>query len=290
MIEEKTRLREWLSESRLERLQTFEKFITYMEARDSSTRRSVLTLIADGKELADRLKNANNLQDAVCPQLELVDESARDTVTHHRLSEIWRYFRLTWATPSESTPGRTMQYLIRDEAHINRPIMGIISLENCAVQITDRDKYIGWNAREFIDEMKNRTVADAKRTIEKLLAYVQDGIAGIDYKDICSAKNVNHPTDEVIATLLQEAANAEKRRQELLKDALEDDEIPEDEKSELGAISKDTENALYRRKRAEQLARLLISKKDLTEIIKDKEFDIKWKNFLDTEKRIQCST
>jgi energy-coupling factor transporter ATP-binding protein EcfA2 len=88
----------------------------------------------------------------------------------------------------------------------------------------------------------------------------------------------------VIATLLQEAANAEKRRQELLKDALEDDEIPEDEKSELGAISKDTENALYRKKRAEQLARLLISKKDLTGIIKDKEFDIKWGNFLDTEK------
>jgi hypothetical protein len=33
MIEEKTRLREWLSESRLERLQTFEKFITYMEGQ-----------------------------------------------------------------------------------------------------------------------------------------------------------------------------------------------------------------------------------------------------------------
>lgn len=282
--DEKARLREWLSESRLERLQTFKNFIAAMEDETSKAKCSVLTLVADGNELANRLRNANNLRDAVCPQLELVDDSTRDTVTHHRLADIWRYFRLTWATPSESTPGRTMQYIIRDEAQINRPVMGIISLENCAVQITDRDKHIGWNAREFIDEMKSGTPANAKYTIVKLLAYVQEGIAGIDYSDICSAKDVNHPTDDVIATLLQEAANAEKRRQELLKDALEADEIPEDEKSELGAISKETETALYRRKRAEQLARLLVSKKDLTEMIADKDFDSKWSAFLDTEK------
>lgn len=284
LIDEKARLREWLSESRLERLQTFEKFIGFMESEDSKSKRSVLTLVADGNELADRLQNAQNIRDAVCPQLELVDEYARDTVTGHRLADIWRYFRLTWATPSENTPGRTMQYLIRDNANVNRPVMGIISLENCAVQITDRDKYIGWNAREFIDDMKNGTAGDARHTITKLLSYIQEGISGIDYSDICSAKSVNHPTDEVIAMLLQEAANAEKRRQELLKDELDADEIPEDERSELGAISKETETALYRRKRAEQLARLLGAKKDLSEIIADKDFDVKWSAFLDTEK------
>lgn len=284
MADEKARLRAWLSESRLERLQTFEKFITYMESEDSKVRSSVLTLVADGNELADRLKNAANLRDAVCPQLELVNESARDTVTNHRLADIWRYFRLTWATPSESTPGRTMQYLIRDEAQANRPVMGIISLENCAVQITDRDKYIGWNAREFIEEMKTGTSSEAKHTIRRLLGYVQEGILGIDYNDICSSQNVNHPTDEVIATLLQEAANAEKRRQELLKEELETDSISEENRSDLGSISKETEIALYRRKRAEQLARLLVSKKDLSELVSDKEFDAKWIIFLDTEK------
>jgi hypothetical protein len=284
LIDEKARLRAWLSESRLERLQTFEKFIGFMESEDSKSKRSVLTLVADGNELADRLQNAQHIRDAVCPQLELVDEYARDTITGHRLADIWRYFRLTWATPSENTPGRTMQYLIRDNANVNRPVMGIISLENCAVQITDRDKYIGWNAREFIDNMKHGTSVDAHHTIEKLLSYIQEGIAGIDYNDICSAKYVNHPTDEVITALLQEATNAEKHRQELLKDALDADEIPEDEKSELGAISKETETALYRRKRAEQLARLLGAKKDFSEIISDKDFDVKWSAFLDTEK------
>jgi len=282
--DEKARLREWLSESRLERLHTYKNFISMMEDETSKSKRSVMTLVADGNELANRLRNSQSLSDAVCPQLELVDDSARDTITHHRLADIWRYFRLTWATPSESTPGRTMQYLIRDEAHVNRPIMGIISLENCAVQITDRDKYIGWNAREFIDEMQKGTASDAKHTIEKLLTYVQIGITGIDYSDICSANDINNPTDDVVATLMQEAVDAEKRRQELLKDAMDADEIPEDEKSELGGITKETEIALYRRKRAEQLARLLISKKDLTKIISDKDFDSKWSAFLDTEK------
>jgi S-DNA-T family DNA segregation ATPase FtsK/SpoIIIE len=38
--------------------------------------------------------------------------------------DIWRYFRLTWSTPSESTPGRTIKYLIRDAAHPNHAVMG----------------------------------------------------------------------------------------------------------------------------------------------------------------------
>ena len=281
---EKARLREWLSESRIERLQSFKNFISTMEDETSKTKRSVLTLVADGTELANRIRNSDSLRDAVCPQLELVDDSARDTVTNHRLADIWRYFRLTWATPSENTPGRTMQYIIRDEANINRPVMGIISLENCAVQITARDKYIGWNAREYIDELQKGSALEAKHEIEKLLAYVHEGITGIDYSDICSAQDVNRPTDDVVATLMQEATYAEKQRQELLKDGLYTDKIPEIEKSELGAISKDTETALYRRKRAEQLARLLASKKDLTEILFDRDFDSKWCAFLDTEK------
>jgi energy-coupling factor transporter ATP-binding protein EcfA2 len=125
---------------------------------------------------------------------------------------------------------------------------------------------------------------EAKHTIEKLLSYVQEGILGIDYHGICTAKEVNHPTNDTVNKLFQEAADAENRRQELLKEALLTDNMAGEEKSELGRISKDTEDALYRRKRAEQLARLLVSKKDLSEIIGDKNFDKKWNAFLSTEK------
>lgn len=282
--DEKTLLRERLSETRLERLRTSRKFIDYMEDENSNTKRSVFTLVADGSELADRLRHTPNLRDAVCPRLELVHENERDTVTGHRLIDIWRYFRLTWATPSENTPGRTMQYLIRDEAHVNRPIMGIISLENCAVQITDRDKYIGWNAREFIERMKDGKPSDAIHTIKKLLAYVQEGIKGIDYSDLCSEIDVNNPTNDVIESLVQMTAIAENKRQKLLKEYLETKILSEDDKSKLDNISKDSVKALYLRKRAEQLARLLTSKKDLSDLLSDADFDERWKEFLDTEK------
>jgi hypothetical protein len=279
----KKKLRNLLRKSRLERLQTFEKFIKYME-EESTTRHSVLNLVADGRELADRLKSTTDICSMIQPKLELVEENKQDKGTNHRLSDIWRYFRLTWVTPSESTPGRTMQYLIRDYALPNHPIMGIISLENCAVQITDRDKFIGWNAKEFIADMKLGGAILARDTIASLLGYVEDGIEGIRYEGISKPEEVNHPTNEIIQRLLQEASEAEKRRQELLKDAMDGYEIPEEEKSELGNISKETEEALYRRKRAEQLARLLIAKKDLSDLSTDKNFDIKWNSFLDTEK------
>jgi hypothetical protein len=281
--DEKEKLRSWLSESRLERLYTFENFIKSMEA-DTVGKRSILTLVADGKELADRLRNTDDIRMVIQPRLELVAENKRDSVTNHRLADIWRYFRLTWATPSESTPGRTMQYLIRDYSVPSRPVMGIISLENCAVQITDRDKHIGWNAKEFIDDMLEHDSVYARETILSLLKYVEDGIENIKFEGICNPEDINHPTENVINRLLQEAGEAERRRQELLKDAMDGDEIPDEEKSELGSISKSTEDALYRRKRAEQLARLLIAKKDLTELVEHPDFENRWKNFLYSER------
>jgi hypothetical protein len=286
--EEKDKLRSWLSESRLERLYTFENFIRSMEVTTSS-KRSILTLVADGNELADRLLNANDIRAIIQPHLELVSENKRDNVTNHRLSDIWRYFRLTWATPSENTPGRTMQYLIRDYAVPEHPVMGIISLENCAVQITDRDKYIGWNAREFIEDMLAHDTAYAYDTILMLLKYIEDGIGGIKVDGICKPEEVNHPTDDIIQRLIYETAGeAEKRRQELLKDAMDDDyELADEDKSELGGGRKysiHTEDALYQRKRAEQLARLLIAKKDLTGLVTNPDFENCWREFLFTER------
>lgn len=152
----KDKLRSWFSESRLERLTTFRNLVGYMEDDKSATRKPITALIADGNGLARRLRNTADITEAVKPVLQLVVENERDEITGHKTSDIWRYFRLTWATPSETTPGRTMQYLIRDHAQPNHPVMGILSLENCAVQITDRDAYIGWNPAKFIVPSKRK--------------------------------------------------------------------------------------------------------------------------------------
>jgi hypothetical protein len=253
----KNKLRSWLSESRLERLATFKKFVEYMEDDKPATRKPITMLIADGDELSRRLQNTEDITQMVRPVLQLVVENERDEITGHKTSDIWRYFRLTWATPSETTPGRTMQYLIRDHANPNQPVMGIISLENCAVQITNRDAFIGWNAGEFIDGLKKKDAQEARKTICYLLERLKEGIGGIDTTDISiDAEKVNAPDENAIATLMQEATFAEEMRQSFLRQS--DDENEEAyEKSELGGISKDAENALYKRKRAEQLARLL---------------------------------
>lgn len=279
----KLQLRHWLKESRLERLTTFKKFVEYMEG-DNPNRRSIRMLVASGAELAERLQNASSIEHAIIPRLELVTENARDTISGHKLSDIWRYFRLTWSTPSETTPGRTMQYLIRDYANPNHPVMGIISLENCAVQITDRDKYIGWNAPEFIVELKKKSTDEARETFSYLLNCLESGIKGIDHRGLSiGVEKIDRPDGNVIATLLQEAAFAEEMRQSFLKQDV-DDENEEVERSELGSISKEVEDALYKRKRAEQLARLLYAKMELTSLYENPNFDNEWVRFLETEK------
>ena len=212
----------------------------------------------------------------------MVVENEKDKYTEIKTSEIWRYFRLTWSTPAETTPGRTMQYLIRDAAHPKHAVMGIASLENCAVQITCRDDYIGWNQKAFIDRITQLKNEDAKKEFKNLLEYIETGISGIDYSSLCNDSVITEPKEEDIQQLFDFASSAEQRRQELLKETLEEG-INEDEKSELGSISRETEEALYRRKRAEQLARLLASKKALLDLYNSENFDDIWIEFCNSE-------
>lgn len=283
--EVKQLLRSWMSESRHERLVSFTDFIRHMEMPNNNGH-TIAELIADGEELVDRLERAHNGQiaitEAVRPYLQLVTENERDEFTGLKISEIWRYFRLTWATPAETTPGRTMQYLIRDAAHPMHAVMGIASLENCAVQITCRDDFIGWNQNAFIERITKLRSEEARDELQRLLSYIEDGIHGIDYSKICTEKTVREPNDEYIRMLLNEAANAEQQRQDSLRDSTENG-YSDEERSELGSISTKTELALYKRKRAEQLARLLIAKKAIRDVVCSSDFDNIWLDFCNSE-------
>ena len=283
--EVKTLLRNWMSESRHDRLVGYTDFINRME-NPGVNKRSIETLIADGEELASRIKRAHageiEVEDAIQPYLQLVRENERDKFTGLKTSEIWRYCRLTWSTPAETTPGRTMQYLIRDAAHPMHAVMGIASLENCAVQITCRDDYIGWNQKAFIDRVVTVDNDCAKEEFKQLLVYLEEGISGIDYSELCTEMVIKSPSEADIQFLFDEASNAEQSRQQFLRNEVERD-IDEVEKSELGSISVDTERALYRRKRAEQLARLLSAKKAIRDLIDAENFNEIWIDFCKSE-------
>lgn len=283
--EVKALLRSWMSESRHERLVGYTDFIKRME-NPGANKMSISALIAEGEELADRIGRAHNgeieIESAVKPYLQLVRENDRDEFTGLKISEIWRYFRLTWSTPAETTPGRTMQYLIRDAAHQNHAVMGIASLENCAVQITCRDDYIGWNQKAFVERILKLSDSEAVNELRQLLKYLEDGISGIDYADLCTDAVVKDPTVEDVQLLFDEAASAEQIRQQFLKDDM-DGSTEDAEKSELGSISMDAEKALYRRKRAEQLARLLSAKKAIRDLCEDNDFAEQWQEFCKSE-------
>ena len=274
-------IRGWMSESRHDRLISYSDFVKRMEKKNASGH-SIDELIADGRELADRLSRARRgdiePSEAVRPYLQLITENETDKFTGIKLSDIWRYFRLTWSTPAETTPGRTMLYLIRDAAHPMHAVMGIASLENCAVQITCRDEFIGWEQRAFVDRVTRLTADEARGEFSRLLQYIEAGISGIDYSRICQSATVQRPDDAEISRIFEYAARAEQRRQELLRRASAEG-IADAEKSELGSISKETEDALFERKRAEQLGRLLQAKKALLDICSSEHFAESWADF-----------
>ena len=89
----------------------------------------------------------------------------------------------------------------------------ISSLENCAVQITCRDDYIGWNQYAFIENILTLPGDDARLELQRLLGYIEDGISGIDYSELCTEMTVRNPTNEDIRMLLDFAANAYLQKQ-----------------------------------------------------------------------------
>lgn len=255
--EKKDYLKTWMKTSRFERLVSFSSFINTTE------KNGIEKLIADGEYLYQKvqeLRSGANINSCINPYLQLVDENTKDQFTGIRLGDVWRYFRLTWATPSETTPGRTMLYLIRDAAHPYHAVMGIASLENSAVQITKRDEFLGWNAYSYIAKMTASNSPDfIHKCIKDLMKYLDEGISGIYYADIATQKEVDNVSDELIEKLMDIAKTASKNRIELLMN----ENSSEEERSDLGRISVGVENSLYLKKRAEQLAKYLTAKKYL---------------------------
>ena len=133
------------------------QFIRRLERPGPSSRHtSIEALIADGAELQQRLRAARDhplnggrgeaLRDAIRPYLQLVEPGVRDDQTGIPIRDVWRYFRYTWSIPQSPIPGRSLLYLVRDDAHKHHAVIGIAALSNCAVQVVPRDRAIGWSA------------------------------------------------------------------------------------------------------------------------------------------------
>lgn len=150
---------------------------------ETMERRGIAGLFADGADLAARLSR-ESADRAIIPEIELIEPGARDATTGLLLQDIWRYARLYWSIPYQSTPGRNIFYLIRDASLPSRSLIGIAALGNPVLGLSQRDDYYGWSARGLLRRMPDLTVREQHALAEHLRAVVAQGLEDTYSKDL----------------------------------------------------------------------------------------------------------
>lgn len=308
--EEKANIRQVMSGPRLERIAEARDFIERMEKPSSGRAKvSITTLIADGEALARDLSAVAPLpaqeskilvlRKLIQPYLQLVREDERCQETGHKLSDIWRYFRFTWATPSDPTPGRTMLYLIRDKARPYHPVMGIASLENAALAINARDTYLGWTPKAFQSDVETALKeatndSPIRLAFTKLLGFITAAIQDINLEGLCTRRECERPTEPLLLKIAGIVSRSIEEQRSALRDwhargeGSDDELIPE--RSEMGNSSKEAVDALYRRKRADQLGRLLAARLHLQTLLKLDDLIDCWKQYVADERKRRAAS
>jgi len=245
---------------------TTSRFVLNME------RRGIDRVLADGAELADRLR-ARGVE-AIQPELELIEPGAKDSVTGLALQDIWRYARLFWSIPYQSTPGRNMFYLVRDGAIDSRPVIGIAALGNPVLGLAQRDDYAGWSAAGFGATLLRLDPARRSRLAARLMTALSSGLEEI-YADDLQAEALDDWRLEVARLERLAGDSADERLRGL--DTDEDERSPEyrlirgahtlvgkgrQDEIDWTAIG---QTHLYRRKRAATRADLLRAHETLCE-------------------------
>jgi Domain of unknown function (DUF4338) len=239
------------------------EFIASMEQRRLTPMgwHCIYSVMRDGADLAGKLRSIAGITDdaersaalgaVIQPYIQFVEPGAVCEHTGIPLSDIWRYFRLTWVNVPRSVPGRSMMVLIRDAAAPNHPVIGIAALGSSVVQSELRDNWIGWNAGAFVERLQ---AAPSAKDAAWLLSSVQELIDDVYTKDlvrdgILARRELRHPTPETIATLREEAARAKSQHQRF-------PDAPEHKRRRDGWQGA-AEMHLFRAKRCERLAKLL---------------------------------
>lgn len=301
----KSRIQDSLTAARNEQLQEKNnvQFVQDMEKprtrNVNGVRRevSVCDLFLSPKQLADDLRSFASspvheqlarLTDIIKPYLQPVDSEAVDAYTGLRLLDIWRYARFTWSIPYSQVPGRRMLYLVRDKAREFHPIIGIGALGSGVMQLTPRDRQIGWSplalarsskVREHVEQEvekeptpKNIQSIREQAFLEVFGSETRDVIAALmrqldealDYiylddfveKGLLSTDDLDYPTEESLENIDAARNNLNKASSNREFAATDDYE-------------RDAQSDLYARKRATSLKRLLKAKRVLLNLLSE---------------------
>lgn len=266
------------------KVESIKKFITKMESPKDyhGEQVSICNLIGDKEVLLNYIKNGEQ----VCePYIQLAAHE-KDDQTGLNLSDIWRYFRYTWAIPYKTMPGRNLFYLVRDKRQKYHPVIGIFALGNSVLNLTVRDDDIGWTLdaikknmqrKETIMECEQTVSGTEGRTIKAKIAHLEE--CEREYEQRTSAyadkimplleKNIKEAIDEIYTKDLKYFKQTKYPKQEYIDELI----AIAQEQDALSIYNKNNEKnpdwieetlkPLFKKKRAIELSKLLKAKKIL---------------------------
>ena len=258
------------------------RFVEKMEATKQYNNQqiSIRNLIGSSDALVEKIRNGN--EPIISPYIQMISHQ-KDTHTGYWLSDIWRYFRYTWAIPYKTMPGRNLFYLVRDAAQPFHPIIGIFALGNSVLNLTVRDDEIGWtveaiskqllrkkeitHSAQIVSGTNGKTVGAkierfleteeeyvkriheySSKTISILMNNVESAIKDLYVRDLHYHRGTKYPKPEKVDELIA------------LSNQLRNLAI--DNKKTTGRVNfeQEAQEILFKKKRAAELARLLEAK------------------------------
>jgi hypothetical protein len=266
---ERVRKQELLKRDEHLRRSSVRRFIERMETqrRHGDQQVSVFSLMRDGHDLVASLRavssrgseQGSGLRSAIDPYVQVVASGERCQHSGLRLTDIWRYFRLTWTNQYTSTPGRTLMILVRDRAAPFHPVIGIAALGSPIVQLKERDDWIGWQRDGFLDEAQEQPTRRLATWVWRRLDQQLDELylADLESDGLYWSNLWSDPTDDAIAKLEQEATRC---RAEHRRTANPTDLKAKVDLSDPDALVRRATTPLFRSKRCQALAGLLRSR------------------------------
>lgn len=226
---------------------------------------SIDRLIDNGADLVSELRahRPDRLVAVVHPYLQYADSSAICPHTGLRLGDVWRYFRHTWSLEFRPTPGRAINFLIRNRARPFHPVIGIVGLANAVFQVRSRDSWIGWTMPVLVSRLL-RTPNFWQPFRKAALTCLREAREAIRHDDLLREAG-RHGDQLGLAVRLRRIAEEQShlRKRHLRAEFNGDSKLPARVAARLPNGQRDwmahSALPLFRRKRAEALADILFA-------------------------------
>ena len=234
-----------------------------------SKNKSIDLLVDNGDELKKLFEEVNSLKDEnkkvealkkiIKPEIQhcFLDEIC--SFTGLRLMDIWRYFRLTWSMPYQTSNARTMPFLVRNGARPNKPIIGIFQLVNPFFNNTGRNSFLRWdNYLSAAQEIKNKNLT-VNELADAFLQIIDKSLKETRYDDLINDQNlIKKPTQKIISKLTDLAEQY--RIEETEEEKIQFKKIKIKTRREVETPLSKSSEKMYLKKRSKRLSKLLFAR------------------------------